>query len=154
MTEQWHLGSVLAINGVWGGLYILTMNSRSFETWNSLNHGFLFPRERATAQTSLEHKWLATSDSKMIGTGRLKSFRARRRWLVRWDSCYLTKRPFPSPPPQAVTRAARLSISFSRLKLLSSKGSGSCDDPPASPGPDDAINWNPTTPTMTEHWLH
>ena len=39
-------------------------------------------RDRADAETCLKHQWLATSVSKMLGTRRLKSFRARRRWLV------------------------------------------------------------------------
>ena len=41
-------------------------------------------RKRATAESSLSHEWLLTKQKeiKKIGTKRLKSFRARRRWLV------------------------------------------------------------------------
>lgn len=42
-------------------------------------------RKRGTAESSLSHNWLMTeqADAKKIATKRLKSFRARRRWLVR-----------------------------------------------------------------------
>ena len=41
-------------------------------------------RKRGTASNCLVHDWLKTEqkDVKKIGTKRLKSFRARRRWLV------------------------------------------------------------------------
>ena len=46
-------------------------------------------------------------------------------------------------PLQAVTRAARLSVSLSRIALLSKRGSSAstdtCPVSPHSPGPDDAI---------------
>ena len=51
--------------------------------WRSMEHINSSYRERGDAETMLAHKWLANSDSNLIGTARLKSFRARRRWLVR-----------------------------------------------------------------------
>ena len=44
----------------------------------------LFCSERGTAESSLSHTWLKADhkDAKKIATKRLKSFRARRRWLV------------------------------------------------------------------------
>ena len=42
----------------------------------------LFCSERSDAEKCMSHAWMVKSDSKRIGTGRLKSFRARRRWLV------------------------------------------------------------------------
>lgn len=45
-------------------------------------------RERLTADQCLKHDWIAVPSkggAAKIGTARLKAFKARRKWMVRYD---------------------------------------------------------------------